>query len=70
MTMEQVFQIEGMSCGGCVASVERAIKALPGVERVTVALADKQASVRFDEAKASVAAIRAAIEDAGYDVVG
>jgi copper ion binding protein len=68
--MEQVFKIEGMSCGGCVASVERALKALPGVDAVTVVLADKQASVRFNEAQTSAAAIRSAIADAGYDVVG
>lgn len=66
--MEQVFHIEGMSCGGCVASVERAVKALPGIEEVDVGLQARLAKVRFDEHRTSAAAIRAAIEDAGYDV--
>ncbi len=66
--MEKTFRVEGMSCGGCVASVERAVTALPGIEAVSVMLAEKQATVRFDDAKVDAATIRAAIEDAGYDV--
>lgn len=68
--MEQVFQIEGMSCGGCVASVERALRAQAGVQQVAVSLADKQAKVAFDAAQMDVARLRAAIEAAGFEVVG
>lgn len=68
--MEQVFQIEGMSCGGCVASVERALRAQAGVQQVAVSLADKQAKVVFDAAQMDVARLRAAIEAAGFEVVG
>ncbi|QNM96166.1 heavy-metal-associated domain-containing protein [Chitinimonas koreensis] len=66
--MEQRFGIEGMSCGGCAASVERALKALPGVESVAVELAEGSARVRFDPGLVDLARIRAAIEDAGYTV--
>lgn len=68
--MEQVFQIEGMSCGGCVASVERALRAQAGVQQVAVSLADKQAKVAFDAAQMDVARLRAAIEAAGFEVIG
>ncbi|GAB3264228.1 heavy-metal-associated domain-containing protein [Chitinimonas naiadis] len=68
--MEQVFRIEGMSCGGCVASVERAVRTLNGIETVQVDLADKSARIRFDPALTTPAQVKEAIEDAGYDVVG
>ncbi|WP_374355695.1 heavy-metal-associated domain-containing protein [Chitinimonas sp.] len=67
--MEQSFHIEGMHCGGCVAAVERTVKALPGVSQVVVALADKRAQVSYDPALLDSTQIRAAIEDAGYDVI-
>ncbi|MDN3576730.1 cation transporter [Chitinimonas viridis] len=66
--MEQVFKVEGMSCGGCVASVERAVKAVAGVSAVQVRLAEAEATVVFEPQQATVAAIRAAIEAAGFDV--
>ncbi|GLR14208.1 copper chaperone [Chitinimonas prasina] len=66
--MEQVFKVEGMSCGGCVAAVERAVKAVAGVSAVQVRLAEAEATVVFEPQQATVAAIRAAIEAAGFDV--
>lgn len=58
--------IEGMSCGGCVASVERALGRVDGVRKVRVSLEKKEAVVegeRLDPTR-----LRAAVEDAGYDV--
>ena len=37
--------VEGMSCGGCVVSVERALERVPGVARVKVSLETKVATV-------------------------
>ena len=34
--MEKKYKVGGMACGGCSASVERALKALPGVENAKV----------------------------------
>jgi len=59
--------VKGMTCGGCVASVTRVLKALPGVESAEVKLQPGEATVRYDAAKVSPAAIRASINDAGYD---
>ena len=62
--------VKGMTCGGCVASVTRVLKAVPGVEAVDVKLQPGEATVRYDEAKVAPPRLKAAIEDAGYDVVG
>ena len=40
-----VLVIEGMSCASCVARVEKALKAAPGVESATVNLATERARV-------------------------
>ena len=61
-------KVEGMSCGGCVASVTRVLRALPGVSDATVSLQAGTAQVSFDEARTDQTALRAAIEDAGYEV--
>ena len=60
--------VKGMTCQGCVASVTRVLKALPGVRDVEVTLDPGRATVSYDASRASVPALKAAIEDAGYDV--
>jgi copper chaperone len=60
--------VKGMTCGGCVASVTRVLKKVPGVEDVAVTLNPAEAKVSFDAARTSVPALRSAIEDAGYGV--
>ena len=68
--MESItLNVNGMTCGGCVASVTRVLKAVPGVTEVLVTLQPSVASVTFDPARIQVPALRAAIEGAGYDVV-
>ncbi|MEP6997320.1 MAG: cation transporter [Betaproteobacteria bacterium] len=61
-------KVEGMTCGGCVASVTRVLTALPGVSAAAVSLQAGTAQVTFDDARTKPAALRAAIEDAGYEV--
>jgi len=61
--------VHGMNCGGCVASVTRVLKAVPGVTDATVTLTPGTAEVTFDPARTDVPALRAAITDAGFDVV-
>ena len=68
--METVtLKIDGMTCGGCVASVERVLKAVPGVTATKVQLRPGLAEVSFDPARTGVPALRAAVEAAGYDIV-
>jgi copper chaperone len=65
---QKVFDVEGMSCSHCVKAVTGAVEKLDGVTKVQVELEKKTAAVEFDPAKVSEAAIRAAIEEEGYDV--
>ncbi|WHH61532.1 copper ion binding protein [Petroclostridium sp. X23] len=60
--------IEGMSCGHCVKHVEEALKEVSGVSSVSVSLEGKFAEVRLNS-QVSDDALKAAIEDVGYDVV-
>ncbi|MDX1654979.1 MAG: heavy metal translocating P-type ATPase [Candidatus Competibacteraceae bacterium] len=56
--------VSGMSCAGCVASVEKALQGVPGVEKAEVNFAEHTASVQGRvEARALIQAVRAA----GYD---
>jgi Cu+-exporting ATPase len=59
--------IEGMTCASCVLRVEKALKALPGVESAAVNLATEEATVRASAAVAADA-LAAAVRKAGYDV--
>ena len=56
--------ISGMSCAGCVATVENALKSVPGVDEASVNLAERTASVRGEVA---AAALISAVKQAGYD---
>jgi copper chaperone len=60
-------QVQGMSCGHCVSSVEGAVRKL-GAE-ATVDLAKGKVTVAYDEKKIPLQDIRQAIEDQGYDIV-
>lgn len=67
--MEQLdLRVGGMTCGGCVNSVTRALNAVPGVKQAEVDLAAGQATVTYDAAQTSPASLRQAVEAAGFDV--
>ncbi|WP_230798193.1 heavy metal translocating P-type ATPase [Salipiger marinus] len=58
--------IEGMSCASCVGRVEKALRAVPGVQSAVVNLATERASLSGDTLDR--AALVRAIEKAGYAV--
>jgi Cu+-exporting ATPase len=58
-------EIEGMTCAGCAARVERGLNKLEGVE-AAVNLVTEEAAVSFDPARVDVAALIAAVEASGY----
>ena len=62
------FPIRGMTCASCVAHVERALTAVPGVSLVSVNLATETASVDFDSSIASPQKLAQAVEHGGYEI--
>ena len=65
--METVeLKVEGMDCEGCVKSVTRMLSGVPGVQKVDVSLAEANARVTYDPAKANLEQMKKAVERAGY----
>ncbi|MGO4327744.1 heavy metal translocating P-type ATPase [Cupriavidus sp. 2TAF22] len=61
--------ISDMTCASCVARVERALKAVPGVVDAQVNLATEQAAVTVLRGAVDAAALAAAVTRAGYGAV-
>jgi copper chaperone len=66
---ELTFDVPGVSCEHCVNSITKATKEL-GVNDVKVDLPSKKVFVAFDPAAVTEPAIKAAIEEEGYDITG
>ena len=60
--------ITGMTCANCVATIERGLRKLDGVELANVNLASERASVEFDPSRLATDALVDRIRSAGYDV--
>lgn len=58
--------VTGMTCGGCVASVQKVLSALPGVQTVEVTLTPGQARVVYDPTRVDRDALIQAVVDAGF----
>ena len=58
--------ITGMTCAGCVHTIEKQLKALPGVSRADVNLATGTASIDYDPGQIAVEELARAVEKAGY----
>ena len=65
--MEATYKVDGMTCGGCVGSVQRALNA---------ALPETQVQVSLEKGEVNIAgahdadAVKTAVEDAGFDFGG
>ncbi len=68
-TRDITFQIEGMHCAGCVASVEKALKGVEGVRDARVNLATETARVFYDPRTARFQDMERAVEAVGYRAV-
>ncbi|MDA0703547.1 MAG: heavy metal translocating P-type ATPase [Proteobacteria bacterium] len=58
--------VEGVHCGGCVARIERALRAMPAVRAARVNLSTRRLAVTWDDSRAGPAEIMAAVEGLGY----
>ncbi len=67
--MEQMeLRVNGMTCGACEQRIQRALAQVEGVVRSAADHRAARVKVVFDPARASAQAVRARIEQAGYEV--
>lgn len=64
-----VYQVKGMTCGHCEGAVSSEISEIAGVSSVTAVAATGQVTV-VSEAPLDEAEVRAAVDEAGYELVG
>ena len=65
--METTYEVSGMTCGHCVSAVSTEIGKLDGVANVQVDLATAAVTVS-SAAPLDLAAVAAAVEEAGYQL--
>ena len=63
------YTVTGMTCGHCVSAVTEEVSQIPGVTAVDVDLGSGGLTVTSD-VPVDAAAVRAAVEEAGYEVAG
>jgi len=61
------YTVQGMTCGHCVSSVKEEVAEVAGVDAVDVDLASGALTVTSEQ-PVDAAAIRAAVEEAGYQL--
>ena len=67
--MKQTLPVVGMACSACSAQVERRLRALPGVASASVNLVGRSVTVDYDPSQVTLAAMKQAVNDIGYDLV-
>lgn len=66
-SIKHTYQIGGMSCGGCAATVQKKLSGADGVTSVTVDLAKKQAEITSSQSiKADK--LQEALNNTGYTI--
>jgi Cu+-exporting ATPase len=65
-----ILKVGGMTCATCEKTVTDALKHLDGVVKVTVNLATEKVSVIYNQRMTTLADMKKAIEDAGYQYLG
>jgi copper chaperone CopZ len=63
------FKVEGLTCGHCVQTVEKAVSALEGVESASAELVPGGRSRLVIGGQANGAAVREAVTSAGYTLI-
>lgn len=67
--MLKKYTVEGMTCNHCVHHVTMALSEVEGVKDVKVSLAEKSALVNSEDS-VQFETLKAAVEEAGYKLVG
>jgi copper chaperone len=68
VTQEVTLVAPDISCGHCVATVQKALIPLEGVNRVEASVETKHVVVDFDPNRITIDRLEAALDDAGYPV--
>ena len=68
--MKQEVEIKGMSCGGCVKNVEKALGQIDGVKKITVSLTPPQAIMEVSQIISNKLIQNALAEAGGYSIAG
>ena len=66
---EKVYNVEGMSCAACAASIERILKKMDGVENGVVNFATETLTFSYDSDKVRLGEIKAKLSKVGFNLV-
>jgi copper chaperone len=65
MMSEKTYSISGMSCGGCVNSLTRVLKSVPGIEPIKIEVG--KAQLRLAD-RVTSQTVKEAVARAGFEV--
>lgn len=65
-TKTVTLDVPSMTCPVCPVTVKKALTAVPGVSKVDVVYAKREATVTYDDTKTAVSALTKATANAGY----
>jgi copper chaperone CopZ len=68
MAVTSTYSVTGMTCGHCVQAVTGELTALPGVDAVQIDLGSGAVTVTSEQ-PLTAEAVRAAVDEAGYELV-
>jgi copper ion binding protein len=60
------FHVQGMTCQGCVRSIETKLSRVPGVSMARVDLGAGKATVEYDDGRTNADQMIAAVEQIGF----
>ena len=66
---KEIFPVLGMSCASCAARVDKTLNGQPGVQEASVNYAAATAQVIYDADVCSPDVLKAAVQQAGYDLL-
>ncbi len=61
------FGVEGMTCMGCVGSLQGRLMSEPGIKLANISLAENSAEVQYDEAVIDEARILDIVRETGFE---
>jgi copper chaperone CopZ len=68
-TKKSTIRVDGMKCAKCSGSVEKALKATQGVEKVEVSLERKEVVVEYNDEQVNETKLREVINATGFKTV-